>query len=139
MFPFSKLSKNLNGKSSRKRGKSRNQRTQRKAQLQRSIGTYKTFEKKVTKERKKKKLKDNLKFLTHSKKLLYIRPLKWVESTTRNWLSQFSWDSQLGRLRTTSILVRAFWNFKLKVLWPIRNCSLHNTLIPWCLKITWIP
>ena len=57
MFPFSKLSKNLNGKSSRKRGKSRNQRSQRKTQLQRSIGTYKTFEKKVTKERKKKKVK----------------------------------------------------------------------------------
>ena len=27
--------------------------------------------------------------------------------------SKFSWDSQLGRLRTTSMLVRAFWNFKL--------------------------
>ena len=46
------------------------------------------------------------------------------------WLSQFSWDSQQGRLRTTSILVRAFWNFKLKVLKYSRNCSLHNTLIP---------
>ena len=29
------------------------------------------------------------------------------------WLSQLNWDSQQGRLRTTSILVRAFWNFKL--------------------------
>ena len=46
------------------------------------------------------------------------------------WLSQFSWDSQPGRVRTTSILVRAFWNFFLKVLKYSRNCSLHNTLIP---------
>ena len=74
--------KNLNGKSSEKRGKSRNQRSQRKTQLPTSISTYKTFEKKVTKERKKKKLKDNLKFLTHSKKLTYIRPLKGVDTTT---------------------------------------------------------
>ena len=39
------------------------------------------------------------------------------------------WDSQQGRARTTSILVRAFWNFKRKVLKYPRNCSLHNTLI----------
>ena len=45
-----------------------------------------------------------------------------------------NWDSQQGRVRTTSILVRAFWNFKLKVLKYTRNCSLHNTLIPWSLK-----
>ena len=32
--------------------------------------------------------------------------------------------------RTTSILVRTFWNFKLKVLKYSRNCSLHATLIP---------
>ena len=38
--------------------------------------------------------------------------------------------SQQGRVRTTSILVRAFWNFKCKVLKYPRNCSLHNTLIP---------
>ena len=49
------------------------------------------------------------------------------------WLSQFSWDSQQGRVRTTSILVRAFWNFKLEVLRYPRNCSLHNNLIPWSL------
>ena len=55
------------------------------------------------------------------------------------WLSQLNWDSQLGRLRTTSILVRAFWNFKLKVLKYSRNCSLHNTLIPWSLKNTESP
>ena len=29
-----------------------------------------------------------------------------------SWLSQFSWDSQPGRDRKTSILVLAFWNFK---------------------------
>ena len=46
------------------------------------------------------------------------------------WLSQLNWDSQQGRVRTTSILVRAFWNFKLKVLKYSRNCSFHNTLIP---------
>jgi hypothetical protein len=51
-----------------------------------------------------------------------------------SWLSQLNWDSYQGRLRTTSILVRAFWNFKLKVLKYSRNCSLHNTLIPWSLK-----
>ena len=41
------------------------------------------------------------------------------------WLSQFSWDSRQGRVRTTSILVWAvwaFWNFKLLN----RNCSLHT-------------
>ena len=38
------------------------------------------------------------------------------------------------RVRTTSILVRAFWNFKLKVLKYPRNFRLHNTLIPWSLK-----
>ena len=42
---------------------------------------------------------------------------------------KFSWDSQQGRLRTTSILVWAFWNFKCKVLKYSRTC-LHNTLIP---------
>ena len=51
-----------------------------------------------------------------------------------SWLSQFSWDSQPGRVRTTSILVQAFWHFKLKVLKYPRNCSLQNTLIPWNLK-----
>ena len=28
----------------------------------------------------------------------------------------------------------AFWNFKLNVLKYLRNCKLHNTLIPWILK-----
>ena len=54
------------------------------------------------------------------------------------YMSQLNWDSQQGRVRTTSILVRAFWNFKRKVLKYPRNCSLHNTLIPWCLKKSWI-
>ena len=45
------------------------------------------------------------------------------------WLSQFSWDSLVGRLRTTSIFVRAFWNFEFKVLKYPRNCRLHATLI----------
>ena len=46
------------------------------------------------------------------------------------WLSQFSWDSQLGSVRTASILVRAFWNFKLRILKYSRNCSFQYTLIP---------
>jgi hypothetical protein len=53
----------------------------------------------------------------------------------QGWLSQLNWDSQQGRLRTTSILVRAIWNFKLKVLKYSRNCSLHNTLIPNLVKL----
>ena len=44
------------------------------------------------------------------------------------------WDSRQGRVRTASILVRAFWNFKLKVLKYAYNCSLQYTLIPWSLK-----
>ena len=35
-----------------------------------------------------------------------------------------------GRPRTTSILVRAFWNSRCKVLKYFRTCCLHNTLIP---------
>ena len=59
---------------------------------------------------------------------------------TKFWLSQFSCDSQQGRLRTTSILVRAFWNFKCKVLKYSRNCSHHNTLIPNLVKpLNYIP
>ena len=56
------------------------------------------------------------------------------EGSDQSWScsesAQQNWDSQLGRLRTTSILVRAFWNFKLKVPWYSRNCSLQYTLIP---------
>ena len=54
------------------------------------------------------------------------------------WLSQFSWDSQQGRARKNSILVRAFWNFKLKVLLYLRNCRLHATLIPNLVKPLWV-
>ena len=45
---------------------------------------------------------------------------------------KLNWDSQQGRVRTTSISVRAFWNFQLlrSSLKYSRNCSLHNTLIP---------
>ena len=56
---------------------------------------------------------------------------KISEGSDHNWsCPEFSWDSQQGRLRTTSILIRAFWNFKRKVLKYSRNCSLHSTLIP---------
>ena len=47
-----------------------------------------------------------------------------------SWLSQFSWDSQQSRPRKTPNLVRAFWNFKRKVLKYPRNCRPHATLIP---------
>ena len=53
-------------------------------------------------------------------------------------LSQLNWDSQQGILRTNSVLVRVFWNFKLKVLDYSRISSLHNILIPWSLKNAWI-
>ena len=43
------------------------------------------------------------------------------------WLSQFCWDSQLGKARTTSILVLTFWNFQFKVLIYPENCRLHDT------------
>ena len=48
---------------------------------------------------------------------------KISEGSDQNWScpeSQFSWDSQQGRVRTTSILV---------LIYSI-NCNLHNTLIP---------
>ena len=43
-----------------------------------------------------------------------------------SWKLQFLEYSQQCRVRTTSIYVQAFWNFKLKVLIYSRNCSLHN-------------
>ena len=63
-------------------------------------------------------------------KSLRYKSRKGQLSTVYTWgfhqvLSLPCWLS----LRTTSILVRAFWNFKLKVLQYSRNCSLHNTLI----------
>ena len=45
-------------------------------------------------------------------------------------LSHLNWDSQQGRVKTTLILVGAFWNFKLKVLKYPKNCSLQYILIP---------
>ena len=70
--------------------------------------------------------------------LLYLRTLrlKFQKAPTKIW------GSQLGRLRTTSILVRTFWNFgftlsftflcispfKHKVLKYSKNCSPLDTL-----------
>ena len=45
------------------------------------------------------------------------------------WLSQLNWDRQQGTDRKTSILLVAFWNFKLKVLKYPGNCRLYATLI----------
>ena len=45
------------------------------------------------------------------------------------WLSQFSWDSQQGRDRKTTILILALWNFKLKVLKFQWNFRPHDTVI----------
>ena len=47
-----------------------------------------------------------------------------------SFLGIWGWDSQQGRVRATSILVQAFWNFKLKVLKYSRNCCLQYTMIP---------
>ena len=58
----------------------------------------------------------------------------WPKLKLSCWLPQLNLDSQQSRVRTTSILVRAFWNLKLKVLEYSRNCNLHNTLIPLALK-----
>ena len=49
--------------------------------------------------------------------------------TLPSWLSQFSWDSQLGRVRKTSILVVNVWNFKLRVLKYQWNFSPNATVI----------
>ena len=88
--------------------------------------------------------KFGIKIYWRLKSLKYFRTLhlKFQKALTKievvlslpSWLSQLNWDSYQGRLRTTSILVRAFWNFKLKVLKYSRNCSLQYTLIPWSLR-----
>ena len=57
-----------------------------------------------------------------------------VKATVFWVFEDLNWDSQQGRLRTASILVRAFWNFKHKVLKYFRTCSLHSTLIPSLVK-----
>ena len=57
---------------------------------------------------------------------------KISEGCKQNWsfpVSALNWDSQQGRARKTSILVLAFWNFKLKVLKYPSNCRLHATMI----------
>ena len=41
---------------------------------------------------------------------------------------------QLAGQTQDNFFVRAFWNFQFKVLWPIKKCSLHNTLIPILVK-----
>ena len=55
---------------------------------------------------------------TLSLKCQKARTKSEVVLTLPCWLSQFS------------ILVRAFWHFKHRVLKYSKNCSLHNTLIP---------
>ena len=47
----------------------------------------------------------------------------------QNILYSSFWDSQKGRVRTTSILVGAFWNFKLMVLKYSRNCISQYILV----------
>ena len=53
--------------------------------------------------------------------------VSWVFEDLKFRISEGSdqnWDSQLGRIRTISVLVRAFWNSKLKVLKHSRKmCS----------------
>ena len=55
-----------------------------------------------------------------------------------NKLEQLNWDSQQDRSRKTSILLVAFWKFKLKVLKYPRNCRLHATVIQKVFKKSWI-
>ena len=66
---------------------------------------------------------------TLSSKFQKARTKIEVVLTLPCWLSQFSWDSQQGRARTTSILVWAFWNCKLKVLKYSRNCISQYILV----------
>ena len=70
--------------------------------------------------------------------LEYLRTLslKFQKATSKIevLLALPCWLSQFSRARTTSILLVAFWNFKLMVLKYPRNCRLHNTLTPWSLK-----
>ena len=76
-------------------------------------------------------------WLIHFLEYLRTLSLKFQKATSKIkvflslpcWLSQFSWDSQQGTARKTSILILAIWNFKLKVHNYPRNCRLHATLI----------
>ena len=65
---------------------------------------------------------------TSSLKFQKARTKTEVVLSLPSWLSQFSWDSQQGRLRTTSILVRAFWNFNLR---SSNNPEPVASTIPW--------
>ena len=82
-----------------------------------------------------------IKVLWRLQLLEYFRTLKLKFQKARTKID-------VGRLRTTSTLVRAFWNFKLEVLKYPRNCSLQSTLIPnlvkpllyllwWCCAWSW--
>ena len=48
------------------------------------------------------------------------------------WLSQLNWDSQEGRVRTTSNLVWAFWNLNLR---SSNNPKAVAFTIPWYLEV----
>ena len=54
---------------------------------------------------------------------------KISEGSDQNWSCPESALLPVS-VQFTSILVRAFWNFKCKILKYSRTCSLHNTLIP---------
>ena len=79
------------------------------------------------------KLAWNLEFLGYWRTL----SLKFQKAMTKTkvfltlpcWLLQFRWDSQQRRVRKTSILVVAFWNFKSKVLKYQWNFRLYATVI----------
>ena len=58
--------------------------------------------------------------------------IQWIDHFFRLSLSRWrelNWDSQQDRARKTSILVIAFWNFKLKVLKYPQNCRHHNIFV----------
>ena len=58
----------------------------------------------------------------------YFRTLSLKFQRATIILLKLSWVCPVGCL--SSILVRAFWNFQLKILKYPRNYGLHNTLIP---------
>ena len=66
-------------------------------------------------------------------KILYEKVHNYVKVMARHFCYEIywslNWDSRLGRDRKTSLLLVAFWNFKLKVLEYPQNCRLHVTLI----------
>ena len=60
-----------------------------------------------------------------------VIPMVWYQGTVSGVFPdlKLNWDSQQGRARTTSILLVAFWNFKLKVLKYSRNCISQYILV----------